>query len=321
VTTPFDRVRRWVLLGGSRLRVTAALLVVVYLLVGPVGHAFLDAGSARGHAATFVPLVTTFLSGDFLLVSIVVSLNSVFTSQEQAPLGRQLDRIEAAGEFRREIESLVDEPISPAEPARFLQLLTGAILSEAQALSVDVDADVDGDAAVAGRVDEFTGELGRQTRRVNERLGETEGPTSLGLVLATLDYDYSGLSTDLRRLRGEHGEALEDAELARVERMLDLLRHFVTAREYFKTLYLSHEFATLSSRLLYLSLPVIVLSGFVLLHDGVAVVHDATTLVVVLALSPFFLLAAYTVRVATVTRRTRAAGQFVVSERTAERER
>jgi hypothetical protein len=36
--------------------------------------------------------------------------------------------------------------------------------------------------------------------------------------------------------------------------------------------------------------------------------------VVVLALAPFFLLATYTVRVATVTKRTRAAGQFVVEE-------
>jgi hypothetical protein len=100
------------------------------------------------------------------------------------PLGRQLDRIEAAGEFRREVESMVDEPVSPAKPARVLQLLTGPILSEAQALSVDVDEDT----AAARRVDEFTTGLGRQTRRVNEQLGGTESPKSLGLVLATLEY-------------------------------------------------------------------------------------------------------------------------------------
>jgi hypothetical protein len=36
--------------------------------------------------------------------------------------------------------------------------------------------------------------------------------------------------------------------------------------------------------------------------------------VFIFALSPFFLLTAFTVRVATVTIRTRAAGQFVVEE-------
>ena len=42
------------------------------------------------------------------------------------------------GEFRRDIESLVDTLISPAEPARFLRLLTGSILARAQTIDDDL---------------------------------------------------------------------------------------------------------------------------------------------------------------------------------------
>jgi hypothetical protein len=304
------RVRRWILLDGSRLSVTAALLCGTYLLVGPLGHLLLDAVSEPlGRTETFVPLVTTFLSGDFLLVSIVVSVNSLFTSRQQASLERQADRIQAVGQFRRDVESLVEEPISPAEPARFLQVVTGAILTEAQTLSADVREDADAEADV----DAFTARLSRQTEALNDAVDGESG--SLELVVATADYDYSRLAAGLRRLRTEYGDVFTDDESDRIERMLALFRHFVSAREYFKTLYLTREFAALSTRLLALTLPVILVASFVLLHDGmIPNGHDVTTVVVVLALSPFFLLAAYTVRVATVATRTRAAGQFVVED-------
>jgi hypothetical protein len=305
-----DRLRQWLLFDGSRLAVTGVGLVVGYLLLGPIGHIVLSQVIPPDHSIqASIPLVTTFLSGDLLLVSIVVSVNSLYTSQEQTPLNQQAERIEAVGEFRNEFEELVDEPISPAEPVRFLQLLTGAILSEAQTLA---DGGPDGDD-VDGEVTEFVAEIAEQTERVNSRL--EDATTSLDLVLATLSYEYSRLANGLRRFRSQYGEDFTEADRERIERMLALLQHFATAREYFKTLYLSREFAQLSKQLLYLSLPVILMSSFVLLHSSIIPeTHDITTVLIILALSPFFLLAAFTVRVATVTIRTRAAGQFVIEK-------
>ena len=162
-------------------------------------------------------------------------------------------------------------------------------------------------------VTEFVAEIAEQTERVNSRL--EDATTSLDLVLATLSYEYSRLANGLRRFRSQYGEDFTEADRERIERMLALLQHFATAREYFKTLYLSREFAQLSKQLLYLSLPVILMSSFVLLHSSIIPeTHDITTVLIILALSPFFLLAAFTVRVATVTIRTRAAGQFVIEE-------
>jgi len=76
-----DRVRRWLLLDGRRSFVTAVLLLVLYVFLGPVGHYLVAfGGTGLSEAHTLSPLFTTQLSGVFLLVSIVVSINSLFVS-------------------------------------------------------------------------------------------------------------------------------------------------------------------------------------------------------------------------------------------------
>ncbi|WP_254279141.1 hypothetical protein [Haloarcula marina] len=73
------------------------------------------------------------------------------------------------------------------------------------------------------------------------------------------------------------------------------------------------EFAALSKGLLFVSIPVIALLAFFLMH--LSELPDTHLLVVgghILGYAPFALLAAYVVRVTTVSQRTGAAGQFVI---------
>ncbi|MFC7137236.1 hypothetical protein ACFQRB_13880 [Halobaculum litoreum] len=234
---------RWLLFEGSRLRVTALTVVAVWATVGPVANAVLERSPvAVAHGESLVPLLTTFLSGDLLLLSIVVSVNSLFITQEQIPFDQQLRRIEAVREFRRDMEALVDEPISPAEPARFLRTVATAVLAEAQALAEELEGDSDADADLA----RFVERLAAQTRTVSDGLRDAEG--TLDIILATVDYDYGAQVTGLRRLRTTHGDRLTDDEADRIDRMLDLLQHFATSREHFKTLYITREFTDLSRR-------------------------------------------------------------------------
>jgi hypothetical protein len=286
------------------------LLVAIFVGLGPIGHALAPVGADTFGPAAVRPLLTTLLSGSFLLVSI----NSLFVSQEQTPLGRQFDRIRDVGEFRRDIESLVDTAISPAEPARFLRLLTGSILARAQTIDDELDGSVAlGDAAartaLESGVDSYVAHLAEETQIVSRALDDADD--TFDLVVATMDYDYSRQANDLRRLRTGH-DLPDDAE-DRIQSILDLLQYFATAREYFKTLYFGREFADLSNGLLLVSLPTIALVAFVLLHLNT--VGDLHTVVTTVALAPFALLAAYVVRVGTIAKRTRASGQFVVEER------
>jgi hypothetical protein len=308
VSAPLARTYRWLLLDGDRLTVTAVMLVVLFVLIGPVGHSLLDlTGSGLSDRRSVAQLLSTLLSGVFLLVSIVVSINSLYVSREQVPLGEQFDRVRNAVEFRRELEDLVDVPISPAEPDRFLQVLTSELVSKAQTLNDQLshaDADLEADAQ------EYVAHAAEQTEELNASLQSASSP--LSLVLATMDYDETELTVGLRRIRSERDRIPDDAD-ATIEELLQIIDHLTAASEYFKTLYFGREFAELSNRLLVVAVPAIGIVSFALSHVNrlpdsrllVALIH-------VIALAPVALLATYVVRVATVSKRTRSTGQFLV---------
>ncbi len=313
VVGAWERLRRWVLLEGDRRAVALAALGVIAVFVGPVGHLFTsDVSTALYDNSTVTATVSTLLSGNFLLVSIVVSVSSVFATQEQSPLGQQFGRVQDVVEFRRSLENVIDHDHAPADPARLLRLLVGDILERAQALETSlagVDVDVRAD------LQSYVETLSEESGEMNERLDHTEPDETLTLLLATFDYDHDRQINDLRRIRAEHGEALPEAADDTIEEMLRLLQYLAALREYFKTQYLREAFADLSRGLVLLALPSIVVVSFTLLHLNR--LPDSELLVgfvYLLSLAPFTLLAAYVVRVAAVSKRTRAAGQFGVDD-------
>lgn len=310
-TAVVGRLRRWLLLDGRRSLVTAVLLLALYAFLGPVSHYLVALGGAGlSDAHTLSPLFSTQLSGVFLLVSIVVSINSLFVSNEQQPLGQQLDRIQEVGSFRRELESATDTAISPTEPDRFLTVLTRTVLTQVQTLE---DQLADADAELQADVERFLEGVTDQTRELGDRLADADD--TFGIVRATLYYDYGRMGHDLRRIRTEYDLPADAVDT--IDTLLDLLEYFATAREYFKSLYFGREFAALSKGLLFVSIPVIALLSFVLMHlNELPAVHVLVVGAHTVGYAPFALLAAYVVRVTTVSQRTGAAGQFVVDTST-----
>ena len=302
---------RWVLLDGDRWLVTVGILLAFYLLLDPVGHFLtpdVSAPLSDGHSPA--GLLETVLSGVFLLVSIVVSVNSLFVSRQQTPLQGQRDRIDAVHGFRADLEALIDASVTPTEADDLLGALTSAIVARVQSLD---DALADGEADVRAEVEAYLSYTADRTETVNDRLNEAD--STFDLVAATMDYDYSRQVTELRRIEQVHGDDLPADAAAAIDDTLDALEAFAVAREYFKTLYFGEEFATLSKRLLYVSLPAIAVVAFVLSHLGsLPDAHWLVMGVVTVAMAPFALLAAYVLRVATVANRTRATGQFVVAD-------
>mgnify|MGYP000459825436 CR=1 FL=1 len=306
-----DRARQWLLYDGNRLVVAALGLVALFFAFGPLGHAFTGAeGQPLSRSGTVVPLLTTLLSGNFLLVSIVVSVNSLFVSGEQNPLGQQFGRIQSIAEFRNRLETITEFDHIPPEPAAFLRVLTGDVVERAQYLREEIPAT---DFEFREDFDAYLDDLGRVTGDLNDSLDEAAGP--LDVVLATLEYDYDRQVNDLRRLRAEGDGDLPEQVTTTIEDMLDLLQYFATTREYFKTLYFRREFANLSRDLLFVALPAIAVMSYALLHiDQLPRSHWLVVSVHVVSLAPIALLAAYVLRVVAIAKRTESAGQFAVYE-------
>ncbi|WP_435147587.1 hypothetical protein [Halobaculum sp. P14] len=308
--TALRRAWTWVLLDGSRWWVTAALLALLFVVLGPVGHALLavvEVETALAERHTVVPLVSTFLSGNFLLVSIVVSVSSLFVSQEQNTLPQQFGRVQSVVEYRRRLEDVAGLDHAPAAPERLLRVLSAEVLERAQQLQDELRAvDVD----VRADVDAYVSSLSAETGEMNRELDG--GATTFDVMLATMDYDHDRQINDLRGLRAEYGDALDERAEDRIDELLTLLQYFATAREYFKTVYMRQEFARLSRNLVVVSLPTIGLVSFALLHlNRLPQSHYLIVTVHVVALAPFTLLSVYVLRVSAVSSRTQAAGQFV----------
>lgn len=282
---------------------TMVLLGVSFLVLGPVGHGLTDGvGTLLEPAPDPERLLVPLLSGVFLLVSIVVSLNALSISQERTPMGSQRREHRDVARFREDVEALVGEPVSLAEPARLLRLLAGAVVRELQALDRLV-----GDGSAAPEVTEYLAATAASTAAMVERLDATTGVR--GAVLATVHYGYGEQTAGLRRLRAEHGDTLPAAADETVDRLLEALELFATAQGYLRRRYFRTAFARLSTRLVAVSLAAILLLLFVILHTGTTLTrHLWVTVVQTVALAPFAVLAAHVLRTAAVVRHTRPHG-------------
>ena len=313
--------KQWILLKGHRLLVTLMLLVVVFVLT--FGLSLLRPSNMRDlltETNSVRTLFNTLLSGVILLVSIVVSINSVVLSQEITDIEHQEERTTADLEFRRRIEDAIPFDVTPARPAEFVRVVLYTILRETNELE-EITAEMAGDE-FQEQVEALGEKVSRDVEEARNILGNAKFGT-FKVLLAGLNYDYSGQLHAIRYLKRRHAEDLSDDEREHIDQLIDSLVFFTTGKEYFKSLYYKRELAELSSRLLYVSLPVIVFISYVLLAVDAnqfpnTWLFDVPPLILfvsvayAIALAPYVVLTSYVIRVATVSLRTVAAGPFIL---------
>ena len=316
-----NRAKKWFLLTGERLVVSAVLLFAVFIIL--LGFSVirpLDMRNLLNEANTVRTLFSSLLSGAILLVSIVVSISSIVLSQEITDIENQQERIAATMEYRRRIEEFIDADVTPARPAEFLRVVLHTIFRHTQALE-QIAADSANDEFQT-HVEAFADNVSNEIKQARTTLGDARFGT-FKVLLVGLNYDYSGQLHAARGFKLRYADTLTDEEREVIDDLIESLKFFATGREYFKSLYYKQEFARLSSRLLYISLPVIVFISYILLALDAnlfpeVVLFGFSPLLVfvsfayVIALAPYVVLTAYIIRAATITLRTLAAGPFIL---------
>ncbi len=311
----------WVLLDADRWLATAGVLAGLFgVLVLVSAFAPVPLRTVLGQSdpteTLFQALVGAIITG----VTLVVTITQLVLSQELGAAGDQRERMEGAMQFRTDVAEVVDAPVSPAEPAAFLQSLVDATRARAEELATAVETN----DHVREQINSYTDGLEATAAHVHERLADAEFGT-FDVLNAALDYNYSWKIYEGKRLQSEYGSSLsEDADVA-LDDLLETLQLFGPAREHIKTLYFQWELINLSRSILYAALPALVVAiGGVLFLDSpgaitgttlgvdnlVWVVSAATTI----ALAPFSILLAYVLRIATIAKRTLAIGPFVLRE-------
>jgi hypothetical protein len=229
--------------------------------------------------------------------------------------------MEGAMAFRKDVEDIIEEPVSPAQPSAFLRSLVTLTKRHADAVS-DATRDTD-DETLDGQVAGFTEDLKANADAVQSSLeGSRFG--EFDVVLSALNYNYSWKLYAARRIRAENEDVLTEAAHHAFDELINALELFGPAREHFKTLYFQWALIDLSRTMLYASVPALLtaVAGIVYLDPALfpGTVFGVRTLVVVVSagvavsLLPFAFLFSYVLRIVTVTKRTLSIGPFILRE-------
>jgi hypothetical protein len=322
---PIDRdgfhPRQWFLLEGNRFAVIAALLLLVFtanLVIGTLWT--FEMQQLLTETSAVQTLLNTLLSGIILLVSIVVSISAIVLSYDITSLDSQDSRMEAAMEFRREVDRLTDDRDSPTDPASFIETMTDVIRVRAETLA---DATENSEDEFAESLREYTEDVMNTVDSVGGSVTQAERG-EFSALWEGLRVEYGPHLNRSDRISSEHADRFSDEYSQKFEELVTAFRLFATGKEYFKTLYYTREISQLSRVLLLISLPMVLVVASStlaieahLLPDfwflGLPPLLTFVSFVITIALAPFITLTAYMIRIATVAKRTASAGPFAIA--------
>jgi len=312
------RLVRWILLEGNRIAVTSALLSFVFASLMFVGEFWtFEMQRLLIETPAVQTILNSLLSGIILLVSIVVSINSIVLSHDITSIETQEERIEGVTQFRREVGRLAESNESPSDPASFLDLMASVIHDRATALAEVTEGS---DEEITRDVQEYVDEIAETVDRLGNHDDSVSG-AEFGVLWLGLEVDYGPHMDRSRTLRSAHKNELSDTFDERLDDLLRAFQLFATGKEYFKTLYYSREVSQLSRVLLVVALPTILVTASAILAINAGILPGTwvfglpplltfVATVFTIALAPFLVLTSYILRLATVSRRTAAAGPF-----------
>ena len=313
-----SRLQIWFLIGASRAVVSALVLVatfallVAFELLGPSDLQRLVTTNAVG--STFTSIIIAVVTS----VTLVLTVAQLVLSQEIGSLGEKSDQLEDEIEFRRNVEEERDIPVSPAEPSAFLGTLVDSAGERAERLR-EAASDSDG----LGDVARYAEQVSNHSRLVRSDLENAEFG-SFNVLLPVLNYNYAWKIHAARSLQQRHVDSMNEEVDKRLEDLLEVLRFFAPAREYFKALYFQWEIINIARQTLYGVIPALAVSGYMILSFDAAGITGSTlgvrnqylvvSAVYTVTFAPFAILLAYILRILTVVKRTLTLGPFILRE-------
>ncbi|NUE03906.1 hypothetical protein HUB97_15605 [Halorubraceae archaeon YAN] len=312
-STGFD-LKRWVLLEAHRLAVTGALLTFVFLTFMGISTIWtVEMQALLTDTPTVQTILNTFLSGMILLVSIVVSINSIVLSHDITSVQTQENRIRGSVNFRRELGELTDVDENPSDPSSFLQAMSHLISARAQILTSEVAGL---EESVIADVEEYVNSVSEATEQLGA-VEETSG-AEFAVLWKGIDFDYGSYIERSRTLSSSCDVSSES-----FDELIEAFELFAVGKEYFKSLYYAKEVSQLSQTLLIVALPAILFNTSAIIAINGGVLPDVTvlglpslqtfiTVAFTILIAPYLVLTAYMLRLSTVAQLTASAGIFAL---------
>jgi hypothetical protein len=298
-------VRRWILLDGERKAVAAGALAVTFLVV--YGLVAIDlVGVAR--VGPIRTLFGSIVTGVFTVVSIVLSINQVVLSRVFGSPDELTDRMSASMEFHRDVEEHTEIGTAPTNPDSFLEALIEGLGDRSRKLRRQTDEEA---------IVDYAADVEAHAEDIEERFGNDE--YGMSDVLSTvLHDDYSEHIQRARELEAKDGNELSADARETFGDIVSILQDIGVMRQYFETIYVQQELASLSRALLSLGFPALVIAALVILLYAQAggpplspeLLEFTVSAALTVTLAPLAIVLAVIFRVATIARLTTALGPF-----------
>jgi len=313
---------RWILLEGNRYAITGALLTFVFVSLVTVGSLWtFEMANILTETPAIQTILNTLMSGIILLVSIVVSINSIVLSHDITSVGTQESRLEATMEFRREIARVTGGDTSPTDPASFLNLMATVITKRANTVEETIEQSRNVDDASADELHHFAARVADTANSVDRMFPENVSGGEFGVLWVGLEIDYGDHMSQSYRIQADFDDEISEEVQEQLDELDEALQLFTTGKEYFKTLYYNQEVSELSRTLLTASLPTILVNASAILAINAQILPDfwvfglpplliSVSAVFTVSLLPYIILTAYMLRLATVAKRTTLSGPF-----------
>ncbi|MFC6722644.1 hypothetical protein ACFQHN_34985 [Natrialbaceae archaeon GCM10025896] len=311
------RVGRWLLLEGNRIAVAGALLTFVYAVLMFIGTFWsFEMRVLLTETQTVENILDTFLSGIILLVSIVVSINSIVLSQDMTSIEKQEDRIRGVGDFWQDVDDLTETNKGTTDIRAFLESMTAVIQRHADQIADEAaDLESDFDELANQYSESVTGSLDHLEEIDNIQGGD------FALLWMALEIEYGPLLDRTHGLRSRNEQYDSESFDESLDSLVEAFQLFAVGREYFKTMYYTAEVSRLSRVLLVVSLPAILITASAILAIsadlfpewwilGLPPLHSLVSTVFAIALLPYIVLTSFMLRLSTVAQRTNAEGVF-----------
>ncbi|WP_050032405.1 hypothetical protein [Halorubrum halophilum] len=310
-------IKRWVLLEANRMAVTGALLTFVFVSFIVLGNIWtFEMQNLLTDTSAVQTVLNTLLSGMILLVSIVVSINSIVLSHDMSSVSNQEDRVKGASSFRKDLSALSGPDENPSEPAAFLKVMSRTIRERAQ----HIDDDTEGiDPDDAEEIRDYVSSVAEKA----ESLGSIDDMSGaeFGVLWKGMEFRYGAEMERAGKLKSAYGGEESDHLGDRIDHFMAALELFAIGKEYFKTLYYTREVSKLSQTLLVITLPAILINATTILAIDAGVFPDFWLLglpplqafvaaTFTISLAPYLVLTAYMLRLSAVARLTSSAGIF-----------
>jgi len=311
--------KRWLLLEGNRYGVIVALLLLVFVTNLTAGTIWtFELQQLLTETSAVQTLLNTFLSG-IILVSIVVSTSSIVLSYDITSLDNQENRMEAAMEFRRNIDELSDKNTNPTDPSSFVKSMTQVIRARVEDLD---DATESSDKEFAETLQEYTEGVVETLDSVDKSVGKSERG-EFSALWDGLEVGYGSHLNRSDRIKMSHETEMSDEYGQKFDELVKAFELFATGRSTSRRCTTVGRYPS-SQVLLVISLPTILVVASStlaieanLLPDfwlfGLPPLLTFVSFVITVALAPFVTLIAYMLRIATVAKRTASAGPFTIS--------